>query len=42
MIVLLSFLMASAVTIAGVFILQSMRLMGTADTDMKNLPYVLP
>lgn len=36
---LLSFLIASAVSIAGVFILQSTGLIGTADTDMKNLPY---
>lgn len=38
-IILVSFLIASAISVAGVFILQSVYLMGTADTDMKNLPY---
>lgn len=39
MIILASFLTASAVSVVGVFIFQSIVLSGTADTDMKNLPY---
>jgi len=39
MIVLLSFLIAAAASVTGVFMLQSLGLAATADTDMKNLPY---
>jgi hypothetical protein len=39
MIILLSFLIATGVSVAGVFILQTLNLAMTADTDMKNLPY---
>ncbi|TKC06097.1 hypothetical protein [Pedobacter frigoris] len=39
MIIMVSFLIASVVSVFGIFILQSMDLMNTADTDMKNLPY---
>lgn len=39
MIILVTLLIASGVSVAGVFILQSSGIMGMADTDMKNLPY---
>jgi len=39
MMILLSFMIASAVDVLAVFILQSIDQIGTADTDMKNLPY---
>lgn len=38
-IILLSFLIAAAVSVAGVFVLQSFAFIGMAETDMKNLPY---
>jgi len=39
MMIVLSFMIASAIDVLGVFILQSLDQIGTADTDMKNLPY---
>jgi len=39
MMIILSFLIASGVGVLGIFILQSLDRIGTADTDMKNLPY---
>ncbi|TKC06649.1 hypothetical protein FA048_15705 [Pedobacter polaris] len=39
MIIIICFLIALAVDVMGVFILQSLDQIGTADTDMKNLPY---
>lgn len=38
-IILLSFLIATAFSVAGVFLLQSIDLIGRADTDLKNMPY---
>ncbi len=38
-IIILSFIIASTIDVLGVFILQSLDQIGTADTDMKNLPY---
>ena len=38
-VVLLTFLVASCANVLGVFVLQSLDQIGTADTDMKNLPY---
>lgn len=38
-IILASFLIASTVSVVGLFVLQSTGLIGSADTDMKNLPY---
>ncbi len=35
----LSFIIASAIDVLGVFILQSLDQISTADTDLKNLPY---
>ena len=37
--ILMTFLIASAATVLGVFILELFGLVGTVDTDMKNLPY---
>lgn len=39
MIILLSFLIASAADVVGLFIFQSFDQIGTVDTDMRNLPY---
>jgi peptidoglycan/LPS O-acetylase OafA/YrhL len=38
-IIFLCFLIASAASLIGVFIMQSTDLLGKADTDFKNLPY---
>lgn len=37
--ILLTFLIASTTTLLGVFILQLLGQVGTAETDMKSLPY---
>ena len=39
MTILLSFLVASAADVLGLFILQSFDQISTVDTDMRNLPY---
>lgn len=39
MIILLSFLIATLVSVVGIFVLQSLDLVAKADTDLKNLPY---
>ncbi|WP_316737533.1 hypothetical protein [Pedobacter aquatilis] len=38
-IILFCFFIATAISLAGVFLLQSIGLIGSADTDFKNLPY---
>ncbi|MCX2481599.1 hypothetical protein OQY15_21035 [Pedobacter sp. MC2016-15] len=38
-IIIYSFLIASAISLAGVFVMQSTEMIGAADTDFKNLPY---
>lgn len=39
MIMILSFMIASAIDVLGIFILQSLDHLGTAESDLKNLPY---
>ncbi|KLT67329.1 hypothetical protein [Pedobacter sp. BMA] len=38
-IILVCFFISTLVSLTGVFILQSAQIIGTADSDMKNLPY---
>lgn len=38
-IIILCFLIASVVSLAGVFAMQSTNIIGSGDTDFKNLPY---
>ena len=38
-IIILCFLIASVVSLAGVFAMQSTNIFGSGDTDFKNLPY---
>jgi len=38
-IIILCFIIASVISLIGVFIMQSTNLIGTADTDFRNLPY---
>ncbi|WP_293741236.1 hypothetical protein [uncultured Pedobacter sp.] len=39
MMILYCFLISTAVSLFGVFILQATKVMGTANTDFRNLPY---